>query len=336
MKTYYDILEKADISTFEKWKYDLRQHGLTAEVVNLLDGVPQGTKYHPEFDALKHTYYVVKSVLEFTVTPDSLLEAAFLHDVGKAFTTNVGKDRIYHFGHPKKSAEFVEKHKDKILFYDITYRIVKDHMDLPLGHKKLNDDIDMKSFTYFDKVLSKKLYMKESNKVGRLINRMKAKTVMLKQEFSGKKLYVLVGIAGSGKSTYIKKHFKEKWVVCPDEIRRHFFGGVDDQDHNKEVFEIAKDMLKLRLEVYGRAVLDATNVNKWLRIEFMSAFNGSKKIAVVFDVDPEVAIERVSGDISKGVDRSDVPEHVIRKQYKLFQKGLKSLQHEFNRVIYVR
>ena len=93
MKTISQLVYNAFKITdnFEDWKYELRMHDVTCDVINLLDGVPQATYYHPEFDALLHTYYVCRAVL---VAPKriskQLLEAAFLHDVGKGTTTNIG------------------------------------------------------------------------------------------------------------------------------------------------------------------------------------------------------------------------------------------------------
>jgi len=329
---YKDILLNADMSNFENWKYQLRQHSITAEVVNLLDGVPQGIKYHPEFDALKHTFYVVKSIYE--KRQDKLIEVAFLHDVGKAFVTNVGKDRIYHFGHPVYSAKYIEDHQKFIRDYDLTLDIAKRHMDLPLGHEKLNEveNYFLKVFVYADKSYSKKLYISESTKTERFLNKLRQKREFLKYQFSSKTIYIPVGISGSGKSTYIKNHFPDYIVVSPDKIREEMFGDISDNSDQNTVWEETKIRMKAKLVRYGKVVLDATNVNKWLRIEFMSAFKNVRKEAILFDVAVEEAIRRVNADIENNVNRSKVPEEVIRRQFKLLEKGRLSLQHEFNKV----
>jgi len=87
-----------------------------------------------------------------------------------------------------------------------------------------------------------------------------------------------------------------------------------------------------KLDLHGKVVLDATNVNKWLRIQFMSDFNGCHKEAIVFPVELDVAIERVNRDIRSGIERSDVPATVIRNQFKLFNRGSQSVWKEFNTV----
>jgi len=316
----------------EEWKRALREYDITAKVVNALEGVPQGLNHHPEFDAFYHTYYVVMAVWKLK-RPD-LLEAAFLHDYGKGTKTNVGNDRIYAFGHPKESIKYLESIKNRIKHYDLTYRMIDKHMDLNPGHKKLQDDPDLDDFITADKVISKQLYLKESDWSDRLKNVIKEKWVYFKQRHSSKKVYVMVGISGSGKSRYLK-NVDPKYIVSPDDIRRELTGDVSDQSMNAEVWPTAKIRMKVALRRYGKVYLDATNVNKWLRVEFMADFNGAQKIAVVFESDVETSLERVNKDIENGVDRSVVPESIIRKQYKLFKKGEQSLKSEFNKVIYV-
>ena len=315
----------------EAWKRELRNHDITSKVVNTLEGVPQGLKYHPEFDAFYHTYYVVSAIWKLNRL--DLIEAAFLHDYGKGTKTNVGNDRIYAFGHPKESLKFLEKHKDRIKYYDLTYRMIEKHMDLNPGHKMLKDDVDLDDFINADKIISKQLYMFESDWSDRLYNKMKEKWVLFKQRHSRKKVYVMVGISGSGKSRYLK-WVDPKYIVSPDEIRKELTGDISDQSKNNEVWSAAKARMKVVARRYGKVYLDATNVNKWLRVEFMSDFNGAKKIVVVFDVDVETAIKRINKDIENDIDRPNVPEEVIRKQYKLLKKGEESLKHEFNEVIY--
>ena len=316
----------------EAWKRLLREYEITAKVVNALDGVPQGTNHHPEFDAFVHTYLVVEAVMRI-MRPD-LIEAAFLHDYGKGTKTNVGNDRIYAFGHPKESLKYIEEIENRIKYYDLTYRMVEKHMDLNVGHKKLENDTDLDDFITSDKVISKRLYLDYSDWSDRLYNKIREKWVLFKQRHSRNKVYIMVGISGSGKSRYLK-NVDPKYIVSPDEIRKELTGDISDQSMNSAVWPTAKARMKVALRRYGKVYLDATNVNKWLRVEFMSDFNGAQKIAIVFDVDVETTVKRIEKDIEDGVDRSNVPEAIVRKQYKLFKKGESSLKHEFNKVVYV-
>jgi len=304
---YIDILKPIAGSSFEVWKGVLHEYNFTRDIVDLLDGVPNGTFYHPEFCTLCHTYNVCRAIYDGTGS-DLLLEAAFLHDVGKSTHTNIGRDRIYGFGHADASARFVEKHKEHVTEFDLTYRIVKHHMDYSDWRSpKLQYDIPLKFFTYADKVKSRELYLADASKFELFLNRQKEKMLYWKQQLARKKVILLIGISGSGKSTYINDHFDSRYVVCPDEIRREL-GDINNMNNNNQVWKLTRERMHAALAKHGKTVLDATNVNKWLRIQFMAQFNGCRKEAIFFDTDVEVAINRVQADIERGVDRSNVPK----------------------------
>ena len=313
---------------FEKWKRELRNHDITCDVINALDGVPQSTHYHPEFDALMHTFYVCKAVMK--IGRHDLLETAFLHDYGKGSTTNIGDKRIYHFSHPDKSIEFIDKVKYGLKNYDLAYRLTKIHMNTK--GKKTADDTDFDDFIFADKVLSKELWNKDHDFSDRIRNKFYEFMVHLKQRLSRKKVYLMVGISGSGKSRYLKD-VDPKYIISPDELRREISGDVSSQVDNSVVWGMVRDLMRLKLEKYGKVYLDAVNVVKFSRVPLMAKFNDARKIAVIFDVDPNIAIDRVHKDIENDVDRSNVPDEVIRKQYKNFIRGKDSLKYEFNKVI---
>lgn len=333
-RTVHSILNENKNKSFVDWKRELRHHDITSTVVNLLEGIPQSTKYHPEVDALLHTFYVCKAVV--ALAREDLLETAFFHDVGKAFTTNVGDQRIYSFGHAIESVKFIDQPnvKTRLRDYNLVRNLTRVHMN-EYGKKVKNnenvDDYDFHIFNNADKVLSQRLYEMDHPSFVLFINKLKEKWIHYHQRHSEKKLYMLVGISGSGKSTYLR-NIDSKYVVSPDDIRREISGDVSSQVDNDLVWDMTKDRLRIHLARFGKAYLDATNVSRFLRIPFLGKFNDARKIAIVFDVDPEIAIERVRKDIDAKIDRSDVPESVIRRQYKNFKKGERSLDHEFNEI----
>jgi len=327
----YDILINAKYDTFNTWKKSLRNNFWTSRILSYLIGIPQSTHYHPEFDVALHTYYVCKAI--FTSGKYHLIEAAFLHDIGKVNTTNVGKNRIYHFGHDIESIKFIEGYislKENIKNYNLTKNIILNHMS---NSKNISDDL--KFFIYADKKLSRKIYMIENSVFSRYINKIKEKLLYFKQQFSSKKVIILIGIPGSGKSRYTKK-FDNKYVVCPDNIRKEFTGDISDQSQNEKVWEEALIRMKIILLKYNMVILDATNVDRFSRIKLLSNFNGCKKIAVIFNSSVEVAIDRIKNDIKNGIDRSNVPDNVVRKKYKSFIDGISKISNEFNKVIYYK
>ncbi len=77
-----------------------------------------------------------------------------------------------------------------------------------------------------------------------------------------KKLILLIGIQGSGKTTLalklVEKGFKR---ICADDIRGELFGDPIIQGDNTKIFEIFFDRLGKLLEEGGDVVVDNTNLN---------------------------------------------------------------------------
>ena len=148
-------------------------------------------------------------------------------------------------------------------------------------------------------------------------------------------LYITIGISGCGKSTYIEKHFNPEIVVSPDELRKKFTGDISDQSQNAKIWAVVPKYLKQRLEKYGEAVLDATNVDSGGRGSILKNFSRDlvKRVAIVFDADPEESKRRIHADIEQGKSRSVVPDDVIDKQYKKFKNGYNTISQQFDEVI---
>jgi len=150
-----------------------------------------------------------------------------------------------------------------------------------------------------------------------------------------KRLYVTIGISGTGKSTYLKKHFDERVIVSPDEIRKELLGDVSNQSDQVIVWATATKRIKDCLEKHGEAVLDATNVNAKYRHGFMTPFRsmkGVETVALVFTPNVNISKTRVKQDVEKGVDRAKVPVSVIEKQLKDFNNGYQAIFRQFDKV----
>jgi predicted kinase len=332
---FYDLLitAKETATGFDGWVSFMRKEPMTDNVICLLKGVPQATKYHPEFDNLKHTYLVVQAIHK--LNEPRLLEAAFLHDVGKKYRTNVGNGRIYSYGHASSSADCMEQYKDFVTDFDFTHNIVKKHMDFnDPANKKLKKDPDLRTFIIADKIISRTLYRDEFPFYDPIISKIKEQLLFFNQRNSTKTVFVAVGISGSGKSTYIRDNFDSSAIVCPDQIREEICGDVSDQSKNDKVWRQAKNDMRKIVDSRGSVVLDAMNVNRFSRISMMCNFNDCKKVALVFNVDIDEAKKRISEDIGEGVNRSNVPEEIVDKQFRNFNKGLRSLDNEFNKVVH--
>lgn len=341
ISSYYHILIEAFVNTnsYGAWVKHLSKYSITKEVVDAIKNVPQSTYYHPEFSVLKHTYYVCKAVyMEGNLACVKYLEAAFLHDVGKSVYTMIGKNRIWHYKHPQGSYDFAKRRSDYIMDSERTLELILYHMNVGMKfdiEEHLISGSDIARFAYWDKVRSKQLYFEESNFISRWFNKVREQMLFLKQELSTKKIVFLVGVSGSGKTTYIKKHHLEKYVVSPDNLRKIITGDISNQDQNAYVFSCAFHLLKDNINRFGFAIFDATNIHDFYRIMSLRHFNGIRKEAWVFPVsEAKILRERIEKDLEFN-DRANVPLEVLTRQIKNFNRGFDSLYNEFNSVKYV-
>lgn len=119
-------------------------------------------------------------------------------------------------------------------------------------------------------------------------------------------LYIMVGIPGSGKSTYAKQL---DGVVCSsDQIRKELYGSESILGSYYEVFKTLDEKVKNVLESGQNAIYDATNLTKNGRKNIINKFrNYAEKIIIVFMNTPlPVALER-----NKKRERK-VPKRIIR------------------------
>jgi predicted kinase len=106
---------------------------------------------------------------------------------------------------------------------------------------------------------------------------------------------VLVGLPGSGKSTWL---YGRRGVLSSDAVRGLLADDETDQTIHDRVFHTIRYLLKHRLEL-GRPVtyIDATNLTPQERAPYVAcgAEFGCEMEAVFFDVPLDVCLERNAG-----------------------------------------
>jgi predicted kinase len=135
-----------------------------------------------------------------------------------------------------------------------------------------------------------------------------------------KRLWIMVGIPASGKSTFIATHdnfFNEqKAVVSRDAVR---FSMIKEEDEyfsrEKEVFNEFIRQIKVSLEENFDTIVDATHINVGSRSKLLRALGDSLKNieinAIVIRTPLDIALVRNS----KREGLSLVPESAIRDMY---------------------
>lgn len=125
---------------------------------------------------------------------------------------------------------------------------------------------------------------------------------------------MLIGIPGSGKSTYAKKKIDEGCiVVSSDAIRKELYGSEDDQNHNGEVFNEVFHRTKKSILKNKITIIDATNLSRKRRINLLKQLPHCEKRATVFAVPFEICCERNSSR------ERVVPQHAMERMYRSFQ-----------------
>lgn len=127
-----------------------------------------------------------------------------------------------------------------------------------------------------------------------------------------KKLVLMVGIPGSGKSTFIKNHNKNYKVISRDEVRFSMLKPNEPYfSREKDVFREFVNKTIEGLNAGGQVIADATFLNIPSRSKFLRALGrsleGVKIIAIMMDTPLEVCLERNA----KREGRALVPEDAI-------------------------
>lgn len=138
-------------------------------------------------------------------------------------------------------------------------------------------------------------------------------------------LVALVGVSGSGKSSFAAKHFAGTEVLSSDFCRGLVADNENDQSATPAAFEVLHFIAGKRLAAGRLVVVDATNVQPEARKSLVALARQHHvfAVAVVLDVSEAVCVERNS----VRPDR-DFGGHVLRNQRSQLRRGLGNLRRE--------
>ena len=127
------------------------------------------------------------------------------------------------------------------------------------------------------------------------------------------KLFMMIGLVGSGKSEQAKKFAAEydAQIFSSDSLREEMFGDINHQADNDTLFKELHKRIRECLTSGQSAIYDATNINYKRRMEFLKSLNKipCEKIAVLMATPYAICLER------NAQRERRVPEYVIKRMY---------------------
>ncbi len=144
-------------------------------------------------------------------------------------------------------------------------------------------------------------------------------------------LVVLIGVTGSGKSTFGRAHFRPTEVISSDFCRGLVADDENDQSATPDAFELLNYIVGKRLKAGRLTVVDATNVQPEARRQLVAIAREHDVLpaAIVLDVPEGVCIARNAGRPDR-----DFGPHVVRRQHDQLRRGLKGLHREGFRAVH--
>ena len=145
-------------------------------------------------------------------------------------------------------------------------------------------------------------------------------------------LVVLVGVTGSGKSTFARAHFKPTEVISSDFCRGLVADDENDQSATPAAFELLHYIAGKRLAGGRLTVVDATNVQPEARRELvlLAREHDVLPVAIVLDLPEKLCAERNASRPDR-----DFGAHVLRRQRGQLRRSLHALKREGFRTVHV-
>lgn len=138
-------------------------------------------------------------------------------------------------------------------------------------------------------------------------------------------LVLLIGAAGSGKTTLAARLFSSDEILASDDYRAAVSGDPADQAVNDEAFDRLHAELERRMAAGELTVVDATNVQAWARrrLRATAAAHHRPMVAVVLALPLETSLAR---NAARGGGR--VPPSAVRRQDRFLRTSLLRLGAE--------
>jgi protein phosphatase len=147
-------------------------------------------------------------------------------------------------------------------------------------------------------------------------------------------LVVLVGVTGSGKSTFAARHFRPTEVLSSDFFRGLVGDDENDQSVTAAAFEALHVVAAKRLAIGRLTVIDATNVQPDARRPLLALAREQHvlPVAIVLDIDEKTCIQRNAARPDRNFGAA-----VVTRQHGMLARSVRQLEREgFRRVFVLR
>jgi polynucleotide kinase-phosphatase len=144
-------------------------------------------------------------------------------------------------------------------------------------------------------------------------------------------LVVLIGVTGSGKSTFARTHFKPTQVLSSDTFRAIVADDENDQSASAAAFDVLHHVAGLRLRAGRLTVIDATNVQPFARAALVriAREHDVLPVAIVFDVSVDECWRRTQERPDRDFGRA-----VVARQHRDMRRGIGGLLREGFRAVH--
>lgn len=144
-------------------------------------------------------------------------------------------------------------------------------------------------------------------------------------------LVLLIGVSGSGKSTFARQHFKPTEIVSSDGCRALVADDEANQSATEDAFALLHFITAKRLARGRVTVIDATNVQPAAREPLLNLAQQFHVLPVAFVFDlPEVLCQERNSQRERVV-----PADIISRQQQDLQQSLPNLKREGFRLVHV-
>lgn len=145
-------------------------------------------------------------------------------------------------------------------------------------------------------------------------------------------LALLIGVSGSGKSTFAARHFDRYEVISSDVCRGLVSGDENDQGATVDAFDVLGYIAGKRLARGLLTVIDATNVTRDGRAQLVALAREHDVLPVAIALDVPVPVAA-----ARNAERSDraFGDHVIKRQHEQLRRSLRGLSREGFRTVHV-